>query len=54
MNKATSELHVPDEFRAWVQSLPPAARQKLSIHELRQIWEPMRQHVEVLSDDAET
>ena len=37
-----SELQVPGAFAAWVKTLPDAARKRLSIHDLRQIWEPMR------------
>lgn len=35
----TSALIVPDRFAVWCKKLPANARKKLSLHELRQIWE---------------
>ena len=37
-----AKLQVPDAFMEWVRGLPERARERLSIHDLRQIWEPMR------------
>ncbi len=42
MSEITGVSAVPHDFAEWAKSLPEAARRKLSIHDLRQIWEPMR------------
>jgi ribosomal protein RSM22 (predicted rRNA methylase) len=34
-----SELELPDAFAEWCRTLPSNALKRLSIHELRQIWE---------------
>lgn len=35
----TSNLLMPDDFKEWCKTLPAVARTKLSIHDLRQIYE---------------
>ena len=34
-------LTVPEEFSAWAKTLPTTVRQRLSIHDLRLLWEPI-------------
>ena len=42
------QLIVPTDFNEWCATLPPNARKRLSIHELRQIWEPLREGIRLV------
>lgn len=37
--KTAAQLCVPEDFAEWCRTLPQSVRQRLSIHQLRQIWE---------------
>ena len=41
MGEPTGQIQVPADFAAWAKALPENARKRLSILELRQIWEPI-------------
>ena len=43
LQRSTGKLIVPVSFTEWCTTLPPNARQRLSIHELRQIWETLHE-----------
>ncbi len=39
MSEIKSSLCVPEDFAKWCQTLPKSVLRKLSIHDLRQVWE---------------